>query len=231
VAPRTWRQYSPDPEPKGENPVYDAPPAELPRARSVEERTVRRSPRAALPAVVAAMLVAGAFALHHRGGDAETAVPLPRTTVSPKVAPQQPDAFAALLDDIAKVNGGSTIVTTAALYDDHAEVTVPDHGPGDERAVGYHWDAHGLTRASKTTTSYQPFDLADYRGVITEDLCAQARALLERPDSCYLLIEETDVEARGPVGIGAWAGNEYGQHALIRFDHRGRVLARSGPDD
>ncbi|GAA3682675.1 hypothetical protein GCM10022237_46700 [Nocardioides ginsengisoli] len=234
MAPRTWRQYSPDPEPKGENPAYDAPPAELPHVRTVAERTIRRrpaSPRSALIALVAAAAVAGFFTLlNGRGDDADTPPTGPRITVSPQVRPQQKDDFATLLDDIAESNGGSTIVTSAALNDAYAEVTVPDHGPGDERAVRYHWNARGLSGATRTTTSYRPFDLATYRDVITEDLCAQARALLDRPRSCYLLIEETDADEPGPVGITAWAGNDYDQTARIEFDHRGRVLERSGPN-
>ena len=219
MAPRTWRQYSPDPEPKGEPAVHERPTRPT------------RPTRSRLTVIVAAAAVASFVALVRAGTDGDSSAAQQQATPAPaKVAPQTREGFAAMLTALERAQGG-TVVTMAALYDDYAYLTVPDHGPGDERAVRYRWDEHGLSDDGKTTTDDQPFDLADYADLMGPELCGKARSLLEGPDHCYLLIEQADATVTGPVGFAAYAGNDYDQTAFVRYDHTGRVLDQYGPRD
>lgn len=118
---------------------------------------------------------------------------------------------------------GDSMVFDAVLYPDYA-VTTATVEPGSQRYQSYYWNGD-LQAQTKSTSSYQPFDLADVDDTHFEELCAKVRKLVEDPTGCYVIIRRP-----GPTDNGAWfavyASNEYSESARITADQDGKEIDR-----
>lgn len=217
MAPPEWKRYSPDPTPDDE-PGPEAAghrPAPQKPVRSLDERTVRRyggwptAIRIAVFAVVAVVV----------GLVGWIAVDLVRLAVDDG-APQTVDGFAEMVDELDEDTGG-TEVFSAVIYPEYAVLDVPVGD--DDRYVGYRWDG-SLAEWTKGTSDDRRFDLADLDPSGFEDMCEQARGLVDDPGDCYLSIgrDEDDAEP----SISAYVSNEFSQGGYIEFDLDGDEVAR-----
>lgn len=242
MAPPKWQQYRPgarrraetetEGKAEGKAAVKPAvtpyePPAELPYVRTVEERIVRRGPSNPASKVVVlvamvAMVLAGV--LISRSGDDQVARDAaPEPVAGPQSAVGFDNMLAAMRDQ-----GIGTTVYEVALYPDYAVLTVP--APvGGEAADVYQWDGTDLDEWSKTTSRETPYDLASLDGTRLAQMCAYAEGLLARPEQCYLLGIRPEPDDSVQEWLTAYASDEYGQGAVVRYDLAGTVLDELKP--
>lgn len=227
MAPPDWKQYSPDPSPDEEpTPAVQAyrPPPEPAPLRSLEERTVRRTGGSpALVGVAGVVLVggvtAGIFALSG-GSDDE---PAPPGTAAGKPDVQSPDGFADLVDALRDETGATTVFEVV-LYPEYASLDVPFE-PGDVREVSYHWNG-ALDETGRGNTKDVPFDLATLDASRFEGMCAAVKALVQDPESCYLIIKHPEPEDPTPAWVSAYSSNEFQQGAYVEFGLDGTEVSR-----
>ncbi len=231
MAPPDWKQYSPDPTPDDESgaklEAYTPPPAPKP-VRTLEERTVRRTGgRGALVGVgvvVAVVGIAAGIAGLSGGDDAVPAGSGPEVAAEPeKPDVQSVDGFTDLLTAVREETGATTVFE-AVLYPEYASVEVPFE-PGDEREVRYHWDGT-LDETSRSNTDDVPFDLATLDAARFEGMCAAAKALVEDPETCYLILKRPEAEDPTPAWISAYSSNEFQQGGYIEFALDGTEVSR-----
>lgn len=239
VAPPNWQQYRPGSRRRAET-GRDAdaadvrpsvtpyePPADLPYVRTVEERTVRRGPTTPATGVLVlvamvAMIVVGVVI--SRSGDEQVARD---EAASPVPGPQSAVGFDTMLTAMREEGIGTTAYEVA-LYDDYAVLTVP--APvGGEAADVYQWDGTGFAEWNKTTSRETPYDLASLDGTRLAEMCDYAQGLLARPEQCYLLVTRPKPDDSTQDWLTAYASDEYGQSAVVRYDLAGAVLDELRP--
>ncbi len=221
-----WRNYRPDETPEPEpssGPAPYVPPAAPRPVRSLEERTVRRTgprpgPFVAAAAIVAGGAVAGVVALGGNDDDVAVADPAPVDV-----------GFDALLDAMRE-DLDSTVVLEATVYDDYAVIAVPyTDDPADQRYVGYLWRDGELEEWTKGTSDDIRFDLAEVDDDLLPRMCAEVEALVEEPDTCYVIVRRPDADDLREGWFSAYASNEFSQSAWAEFDLDGTVLERRPP--
>ncbi|MEV5002212.1 hypothetical protein [Nocardioides sp. LML1-1-1.1] len=228
MAPPDWKQYTPDETPDGE-PGAElrayVPPPEPPRVRTLEERTVRRTGGSpALIGVAGVVLVggvtAGIFALSG-GSDVAPAPAAEKADEKPDV--QSAAGFADLVDAVREKTG-TTTVFEVVLYPEYAVVDAP-FKPGDVREVTYHWDG-ALDETGRGNTKDVPYDLAALDGSRFAAMCAAARALVEDPELCYLIIKRPEPEDPTPAWISAYSSNDFQQGGYLEYALDGTEVSR-----
>lgn len=231
MAPPDWKQYRPDPTPEDESgrevrPYV--PPAEPPRVRTLEERTVRRtggSPALVGTAVVVAVggIAAGIFALSG-GDDAPSGGGPGSGAEAGKPDVQSVDGFADLVSALKEKTGSSTVFE-AVLYPEYASIEAP-FKPGDVREVRYYWNGE-LDETSRSNTDDVPFDLATLDASRFAAMCARAKALVEDPETCYLIIKRPEADDPTPAWVSAYSSNEFQQGGYIEFALDGTEVSRN----
>jgi hypothetical protein len=221
VAPPDWTQYSPDPTPdddaRPEVTAYE-PPAPAKPVRSLRERTVRSHGVGPTLARLALITVGAAVA----GVVGWIVVDLVRLAVDDG-EPQTVEGFAEMVDELGEETGG-TDVFLAVIYPDYAVLDVPVGD--DDRYASHRW-AGTFSESSKGTTDNPRFDLADIDPAPFEDMCAEVSALLDDPDTCYLIVSRPDADDTDQSWVSAYVSNDFSQTAWIGYDREGNEVSRS----
>lgn len=107
---------------------------------------------------------------------------------------------------------GSTTVFDAVLYPAYAVVSIPVDAT-TKRQESWYWDGTDLrSNDSKSTASFDRFDLAGVDGAVVVDLVDQVRTLVEDPTSWYAIVRTSDADG---ATMWAYARNEYGETAYL----------------
>ncbi|WGX94238.1 hypothetical protein [Nocardioides sp. L-11A] len=225
MAPPQWKQYSPDDSPDPEEgparprtPTPYRPPKQPRPPRTVDERTVRKRSFHPVGLLIAAGGVAVALG-------APVILSVAGSEDSPAAEEPQTDRGFDALVAALREETGSTLARNAVIYPDYAVVDVPyrPDDPADERELVYHWDGE-LGEPGKDTGDDVVFDLADVDSAVLDGLCPQVEALVEDPETCYLMISGPDPEDSTPAWISVYASNDFRQTAYVEFGLDGTVV-------
>ncbi len=231
--PRTWRGYdadeTPDPEPEpGQRPALPmaAPKA---KAKTKAQRANGSKPAgSAGPSSQKVLLAVGLAVALGVGGLAVAILVASGGDVSdPLQGVVPPDMHSQEgLDELAedlREETGSSLVFDVNLYPDYAVVNVPAK-PGTPRADGYYWNG-SLDDWAKGKSDEEPFDLTELDGDLLDGMCADAKGLVEDPDTCYILVSRPDPGA-GEGWFSAYTSNDYSEGGYIVFDLEGQEVDR-----
>lgn len=231
--PDEWRVYegdpTPDPEPE-EKPdppqvPYGSAPPSVPYGQQQPYNPVfvttissGAAPKLILVMVAVTVLgvvVAAAVAIF-------AAVDIGGITGAGSVDPKNPDEFAEMVEDL-EAETGSTEAFSVGLYDGYAII----YAPVDDstKADAWRWDAAGIERWTKSTSTDPRFDLAAIDPEVIGGMCD---SVLEVADGATA--GDCSVQIRRPSSGGAWftasASNDYGQSFSIMYDKNGVEVAR-----
>ncbi|GAA4698344.1 hypothetical protein [Nocardioides conyzicola] len=107
---------------------------------------------------------------------------------------------------------GGTTVFDAVLYPAYAVVSVPVDAT-TKRQESWYWDGTDLrSNNSKSTASFDRFDLASVDGAVVVDLVDRVRDLVEDPTSWYAIVRTSDPDG---ATMWAYASNEYDETAYL----------------
>ena len=117
---------------------------------------------------------------------------------------------------------GSTTVFDVSLYPRYAVMQIPVK-EGTTRYQTFYWDGELVAQDSKGTTSSEEMSLEDVRPELVIRLLKKVRGLVESPNSWYASARILS----GSGQITAYAGNEYGESAIIQATFDGKITYNS----
>lgn len=130
------------------------------------------------------------------------------------------------LDDLIEAveeEKGSTEVFSVALYAHYAIVRVPAE-EGSQREDSFYFDG-SLDDWTKSQSTSKTFDLEDINGDALDNLCEEARSLVEDPRDCYINISGSYIPgSNDPPTMTAYVSNEYGESASVVADLEGEII-------
>ncbi len=222
-----WSVYRPSEGPTPEDPVaqkVEQPPP--PRTQSV--RASRTNPVVVAFVVVVLLLMAGVVAVVSivvgTATDSDDSAADGVFGGDPEVQVLTVDGLTDLLAAV-EAETGSTVVFGATIYPTYAVVSIPADG-SSRRELGYSWNGRDLeATGSKGQSSNQRLDLAEIDPAVIPPLLAKARALIENPDSWYVILGRDKFQGEG--WVSAYASNEFSEGGYILADRRGREVRRT----
>ena len=111
-----------------------------------------------------------------------------------------PEGFADLVAALEEETGSSTVFE-AVLYPGYAVVNVPVDATS-ARSHSFYWDGELDESGSKSTTTYERFDLADIDPTVVVSVVDQARAKVEDPQTWYSIIRAPSRHRRRHLDLG-----------------------------
>lgn len=133
-----------------------------------------------------------------------------------------PGGFQDLLDALRAETGGSAVFE-AVLYEEYAVTSAPAE-PQGRRAISYYFDGE-LSESTKSTSSYDRFDLSTIDPAVLARLVRKVRMLIEDPTSAYVIVRKP--EQGSTTWLAAYASNEFGESGYLRAEKDGTVVDRS----
>ncbi|GAA1794549.1 hypothetical protein GCM10009795_045130 [Nocardioides hankookensis] len=216
--------YRTDPVPvEPEEPVVPyGPPAPVPVPVAATPTPVRL-PKVlwVIPAVVAMLVVVGittAIIAASTGGDSDSATEA--VAGGPGGDVLTADGYDELLDAVDD-EAGSTWVFDAVLYPAYAVVSIPADATS-QRQESFYWDGSDLSsNDSKSTASFDRFDMSRVEGQVLVDLVDRVKLLVEDPTTWYTIVRAPDQDR---AVVWAYATNEYGETAYLGARRDGTVV-------
>jgi len=133
-----------------------------------------------------------------------------------------PTGFDDLIASI-RAQTGSTMVFEAGLYPGYAVTTIPAEVSG-KRAISYYYDGD-LTESTKTTSTYDRFDLASIDASVLVRLSRKVRMLVEDPTIYYVLVRKP--QDGSTTWLAAYVSNEFGESGYLRATKDGTIVDRN----
>ncbi|WP_309649346.1 DUF1707 domain-containing protein [Nocardioides sp.] len=133
-----------------------------------------------------------------------------------------PGGFQGLLDALRAETGG-TAVFEAVLYEAYAVTSAPAE-PEGRRAISYYFDGE-LSESTKSTSTYDRFDLSTIDPTVLARLTRKARMLIDDPTSSYVIVRKP--QDGSTTWLAAYASNEFGESSYLRAEKDGTVVDRS----
>lgn len=124
---------------------------------------------------------------------------------------------------VVRAETGSTMVFEAGLYEGYAVMTIPAEASG-KRAISYRYDGD-LTESTKSTSSYDRFDLTTIDATVLAQVLRKAERLVEDPTTSYVLVRKP--QDGSTTWLSSYASNEFGESGYLRAEKDGTVIDRS----
>lgn len=128
------------------------------------------------------------------------------------------EGYQDLLDAVAEQTG-STQAYSAVLYPTYAVVELPVDETSQREAYWY-WDGSSLTQNSKSTSSWERFDLSKADPATISSLVDQVRGKLDEATSWYAIVRAPDDDR---AIMWAYATNDYGETAYLGARRDGTI--------
>ncbi|GEP37660.1 hypothetical protein NPS01_13230 [Nocardioides psychrotolerans] len=133
-----------------------------------------------------------------------------------------PGGFRDLLDSLREETG-RTAVFESVLYSEYAVTTAPAEAEG-KRSISYYFDGD-LTESTKSTSTYERFDLSTIDPTVLGRLTRKTRMLVDDPTSYYVIVRKPQDDST--TWLSAYASNDFGESGYLRAEKDGTVIDRS----
>lgn len=211
--------------------LYGSPASTTPVAATgaVPARAARTGCLIGVVIVIVAIggLGAGLFAVVREVGDVvdsgttgTPALPLPGAEPVAGVNVLSVGGYADLVDAVEQATG-STQAFDAVLYPAYAVVSLPVDR-SSQREERWYWDGELEALGSRSTSSYERFDLASVDARVVVRLVKRVRRHVEGPTTWYAIVRHPDPD----LGASLWvyASNEFNETAYLAARPDGTVV-------